>query len=91
MGAGQYCTYVLPSAYYFSNYLNTHSINCTPVIVTAVPVTAAAVTAPKLLHGSFLSPQISQIQFSPISRGGINWLVCRSNSIGTLDSTYKSH
>ena len=41
-----------------------------------------------LLHGPFLSPQTSQIQFSPISRGGINWSVCRSNSLGTLHSTH---
>ena len=39
-------------------------------------------------HGPFLSPQTSQIQFSPISRGGINWSVCRSNSLGTLHSTH---
>ena len=40
-----------------------------------------------LLHGPFLSPQTSQIQFSPISRGDINCSVCRSNSLGTLYST----
>ena len=41
-----------------------------------------------LLHGPFVSPQTSQIQFSPFCRGGINWLVCRSNSLGILHFTY---
>ena len=66
---------------------NTHSINCTPV--TTVTVTAAVTAAvPELLHGPILSPLTSQIKFSPISRGGINWSVCRSNSLGTLHSTH---
>ena len=65
-------------------YWNTHSINYTARTVT--PAVSAAV--PKLLHGPFLSPQTSQIQFSPISRGGINRSVCRSNSLGTLHSTH---
>ena len=65
---------------------NTHSINCTGV--TAAAVTAAVPPPPELLHGPILSPQTSQIQFSPISRGGINWSVCRSNSLGTLHSTH---
>ena len=56
---------------YKPQHLNTHSINCTAVTATAVP---------ELLHGPFLSPQTSQIQFSLISRGGINWSVCRSKS-----------
>ena len=46
------------------------------------------VTVLELLHGPFLSPQISQIQFFPISRDGINWSVCRSNSLRTLHSTH---
>ena len=68
---------------------NTHSINCTHVTITTVTVTAAvtAITVLELLHGPFLSPQTSQFQFSPISRGGIKWLVCRSNSLGTSHST----
>ena len=37
---------------------------------------------------SIHSPQTSQIHFSPISRGGINWAVCRSNSLGTSYSTH---
>ena len=36
---------------------NNHSIKCTPVTVTA----AVNFTVPELLHGPFLSPQISQI------------------------------
>ena len=64
-------------------YWNPHSINCTALTVT--PAVSAAV--PKLLYGPILSPQTSQIQFSPISRGGINWSVCRSNSLGTSHST----
>ena len=50
---------------------NTYSINSTAVTVTP----AAAV--PELLHGPFLSPQTSQIQFCLISRGGMNWSLCR--------------
>ena len=42
----------------------TLSIDCIAV--------TAAVRPPELLHGPILSPQTSQIQFSPISRGGIN-------------------
>ena len=63
-------------------------------MTAAVTVTAAAtaVTAmtvpPELLHGPFLSPQTFQIQFYPIFRGGINWPVCRSNSLGTIHSTH---
>ena len=53
------------------SYLNTHSINCVPADVTAV----TAVPPPELLHGPILSPQTSQIQFPPISRGSINWSV----------------
>ena len=41
-----------------------------------------------LLYGPYLSPQTSQIQFSLISRGGINWSVSRSNSLGILHSTH---
>ena len=82
---------------------NTHSINCTPLTV-AVTLTAVTpellpfflhnhhfllyLSFCLVLHGPFLSPQASQIQFSPISRGGINWSVCRSNSLVTLHSTH---
>ena len=48
---------------------DTHSSNCTTVTVTPA---VTAVCPLELLHGPFLSPQISQIQFTPISRGGIN-------------------
>ena len=37
------------------------------------------------------SPQTSQIQFSLISKGGINLSVCRSDSLGTSHSTQKCH
>ena len=47
--------------------LNTHSTKCIP------PVAAV----PELLHGPIHSHQTSQIKFSPISRGGMNWSVCR--------------
>ena len=33
--------------------------------------------SPELMHGPIHSPQTSQFQFSPNSRGGMNWLVCR--------------
>lgn len=69
---------------------NTHSIKCTPVTVAVTAVTVTPVTAvpPELLHGPFLSPQTSQIQLYPISRGGINWSVCRSDFLETLHSTH---
>ena len=75
----------LHSPLYYIYYQNTHSINCTPLTAThAVTV----VPPPELMHGQFLSPQTSQIRFSPISRGGINWSVCRRNSLGTLHFTH---
>ena len=60
-------------------------MNGTPVTA----VTAIATVPPwDLLQVPFLSPQTFQIEFSPIFRGGINWSVYRSNSLGTLHSTY---
>ena len=79
---------------------NTQSINCTlfscycccycssgiVAILSPQPALFLYLSFCLLLHGPFLSPQTSQIQFSPIYRGGINWSVCRSNSQGTLYS-----
>ena len=48
----------------------------------AVAVTDTAAVPEELLHSQIDSSQTSQIQFSPISRGGISWSVCRSNSLG---------
>ena len=64
------------------NNRNTHSMNCTPLTAAAVTAVLELLHGPNLfpqpplilhlsfcllLHGQFLSPQTSQIQFSPIS------------------------
>ena len=77
------------------------TILCFPSLTAAITAVTAGV--PELLHGPFLSPQppLSPVfsfcislhgpflspQTSPISRGGINWSLCRSNSLGTSHST----
>ena len=51
---------------------------CFPAVpLPAVPLSAFPPAVPELLHCLIQTPQTFQIQFSPISRGGMNWSVCR--------------
>ena len=59
-------------SYIYSHWLHSTML-CEAVHSHIVPPAAI----PELLHSPIHSPQTSQIQFSLISKGGINWSVCR--------------
>ena len=71
-----------------SHYVQSIQTLKVSTVLLCFTVTALTAAVPELLHGPIHSPETSQIQFSPISRVGINWSVCRSSSLGTLHSTH---
>ena len=78
------CLIVLHISISYQTTLQIQTLIVSTVLLHFPTVPTVIVT--KLLHSPIHSHQTSQIQFSPISGEGINWSVCRSNSLGTSHS-----